>query len=188
MAYKSAAKSSGIIEYFTPVRNDIQFSVVNGLRPASNDPTISAFTTNTQKLTFGINDYIDLPANETPHGYEEETDIDVHIHIYTNGSDADDRTVKYIVYFTVVNAGDAAVEDDVSVQYTIPGGTADRTHFVFDLGTITGTGISMGADITCRLKRIAADTGTAPTSNPFVSMVGMHCYHDSAGSLSDISK
>lgn len=169
------------------VWNDIQFSISTAKVPASNAPTWAVFTANTKKYKFDINDYVDLESQEIIHGYEEGTDVDTHIHLFTNGVDVTDRTVKYEIAFAITNFNGVASETVVSKEFIIPANTADRTHLYLDLAEITGTSILFGADITARFKRIAA-SGTDPSDDPFISQFGMHVRQDSVGSYEEKSK
>lgn len=161
---------------------DIAFPISTARIPAANAPTWATFTTNTGKYTFATNDYVDLESNELVHGYDEGQDVDWHLHIFTNGLDGTDRTVKYEISYCVTNPDGAASEVTVSLQYTIAASTADKTHLIIAIADVTGTSFEYGADITARLKRVATDSGTDPTSDPFVSMVGLHVPQDKIGS------
>ena len=170
------------------VFNDIQFSLSTAKVPAANFPSWDSFTGNLSKFTFAVNDFVDLEAKETIHGYKEGTNLHVHVHIYTNGIDGTARTVKYQVEYTITNPDAVASAATISIQATIPASTADLTHTVIDLGDITGTSILHGADISLQFKRIAKDSGVDPTNNPFVSMVGIHVEDDMVGSRQELVK
>jgi len=170
------------------VYKDIQFPTGSAKVPASNAPTWTTFSTNTNKYTWAVNDYADLQANEVIHEFKEGSDVQWHIHIFTNGSDGTDRYVKYIIYFDIVNNDGTFSERSVTSEITIPASTADRTHIIQNIGVAaTGLGIDIGADVTCRLKRETA-SGSAPTSDPFVSMVGLHVACDTLGSRTMTTK
>lgn len=168
---------------------DIQFSIATAKLPAANVPTWSAFTASLYKFTYAINDYSFLESNEISHSYIQGTDVTVHCHIYTNGIDTTDRTVAYELVYAITNRDNVATEVTVvSPDFTIPANIADRTHLYVPIATITGTNFLMGADITLRFRRVAASAGTAPTNDPFVSMVGMHIRQDFHGSRNELSK
>ena len=80
-----------------------------------------------------------------------------------------------------------AAEDSFTAEYTIPGNTADKTHLYLDMGDITGTAYKIGALIKFRLKRVAG-TGSDPSNDPFVEMVGIHYQIDSVGSKTETVK
>ena len=171
------------------VYDDIQFSIATGRVPAAYAPTWAAFGTNTNKYTFAINDYIDLQSQELNHCYKEGTDVQWHLHIYHNGAVTGDRTVRYILYYGITNNNGTYSESTITQDITIPDGTADKTHLIYDLGAaVTGTNFDIGADITVRIERGTPATGTAPASDPFLSMVGLHIAKDTLGSRQIITK
>ena len=75
-----------------------------------------------------------------------------------------------------------------SQQFTIPANTTDLTHLNFSIPGLDGTGLVMEDDITVQFKRIATDTGSDPSGDPFVSMVGLHYEMDTVGSRTVSSK
>ncbi len=164
------------------VWNDIQFSLSTAKVPAVNAPSWDNFGANTNKFTFSVNDLVDLEANEVFHSYWEGSDIHSHVHFYSNGVDGTDRTVKFQLDIGITNPGAAYSEITVSHQFTIPANTPDKTHFAADIAILDGTAIEQAADITVRFTRIVEDSGTAPTSDPFVSMIGLHIEEDTVGS------
>ncbi len=170
------------------VWQDIQFSVSTAKVPASNAPTWAIFGANTKKFTFAENDYIDLEANETSHAYKEGSDCVWHLHLFTNGSDGTERTVKYQIDFGITNPDGVYSESSQSLQVAIPASTADMTHIEYDLYTVTGTNIDHGADITVRFTRIGTDTGTDPSGDPFISMLGLHIECNTIGSSGILTK
>lgn len=168
---------------------DIYIPVSTGLLTSANNPTWSTFTTNTKLYTFTVNDIIDLPAVEMAHAWEEGSTIEVHCHWVTNGlNDATARGVKWAAYVTIANmqsaGGTVVFAEQTLTQATdtvIAANEADKTHKYSTIGTIDMTGFKIGAMVVIRLKRITA-TGTAPASNPFVGMVGIHYSVNSDGS------
>ena len=76
-----------------------------------------------------------------------------------------------------------------SGDYTITGGTADRTHLFIQIGTIAGAALLIGAALKMRFRRIAlVGGGNAPSNAPFVLMVGVHIEEDTVGSRTEIAK
>lgn len=151
-------------------------------RLGSSAPTLRTFVGNIQQYTFdATNDFI-IGATEITHGYEEASDILAHIHWATRGTDGTDRAVKWQLEYTISDI-DSDFDSSVliSAEEVIPADTDDRTHFVTDIGTITGTGIAIGTYICWRFNRIAAD-GTAPSNDPFGLAVGFHVKQNSLGS------
>lgn len=170
------------LELTTTIFEDIFMPLAGAKVPASNAPTWATYSANLNSYTFGLNDFSDLNAVELNHGYKEETDIEAHVHIITNGSDVDDRTVKFTLYFDWGNAT-AEMDGELSLtgEITIPASTPTKTHYYVELGTTTGTGKLLGSLFKSRVKRIAS-TGTEPSSDPFVEMVGVHIQKNTIGS------
>ena len=170
------------------VWDDIFMPTSGAKVPAVNTPNWEAFTANTSEYTFALNDYADLTTVEINHDYKEGTNIGVHLHIVTNGLDANERKARYTVYYTWGDMNEVmSAEGSLTAELTIPLNTTDMTHLLLDMGDITGTGYKIGSLFKCRVKRIAG-TGTEPTSDPFVSMVGIHYQIDTIGSRTELVK
>lgn len=156
------------------------------LAGAGADPVLATFLGNTKQYTFSVNDLVPGLESEILHGYKEGTDITIHVHWVTNGSDGTARGVKWQVEYTVANGSSTGgyvfpATTTVSSEITIPANTTDRTHFISNIGTISGTGLKIGAYIIAAISRIAA-AGTAPTSDPFCLALGYHAENDTLGS------
>jgi len=175
----------------TIVYNDIYTAVAAAKIPAANYPDWSTFTTNLGSYTFKVDDYVDLSTMEILHGYKEGTDFEIHLHLATNGSDTNERKVKYRVYYSLgcPNTGthQFSAEAYLDAELTIPANTLDKSAFYLSMGTISGTGMTVGCQIKTRIKRIAG-TGTEPTNNPFLGMLGIHYQCDTIGSRLITSK
>jgi hypothetical protein len=173
------------------VWNDIVFPLSTGKLIGANQPDYTvAVAGNVYEYTFAINDYIDVGAQEVPHSYDEGTDFEFHLHLITNGLDATDRDVRYSVEYIIVDIDEVVATGTLtSNDLTIPASTTDRTHLYFDIGTITGTNYKIGATIKFRFTRVAlAGAGTAPTNDPFITMVGCHIQEDTVGSRTETAK
>lgn len=179
-----AVEDDGTIRFTgnATVYNDIQFSMSTAKVPAANAPSWNTFTANTKKYTFAVDDYVDLEGKELEHSYDEGEDIQVHIHFFNNVLEAGDTDVKYEVTYCITPKDGTASETTISAQFEIPADTPDKTHFIETIGTITGTGFTIGDDITLRFRRIADVGGTDPANDPFVSMIGIHIPEDTQGS------
>jgi len=156
-------------------------------------PTLATFKGNVQAYRFGVNDYVE-GATEVTHKYKQGADIDIHIHWATNGSEGSEKAVKWQLEYTVSNADGSAPFTSafgntvtVSAETAIPASTADRSHIITPLGTITGTNIIIGAYMVWRLTRIAA-AGTAPAAGPFAVALGFHVEQDTTGSRTTYTK
>ena len=148
----------------------------------ANRPTIDTLVGNITIPRFAVDDYANIEGQELPHSWKRNSTIEWHIHYHTNGSDVDDRYVRFEVEVAIAtNFGVISTPVTIdSGDILVPGGTADRTMRVFGIGS-TSPGDVFAPHIFARLKRIAAD-GTAPTSDPFVNMLQAHYENNSLGS------
>ena len=173
------------------VFNDIFFPMTSGKLVGANQPSYTTAIAGTIfEYTFAVNDYIDLGANEISHSYKEGSDFEVHCHVITNGLDGTDRHIRYSVEYIIADVdGVIATATLSSLDLLIPANTTDRTHLRFDIGTITGTNYKINATLKIRFTRIALiGGGTAPASDPFATMVGVHIEEDTVGSKTITTK
>ena len=189
----TAASATGDLSFVgsATIWNDIYFPMSSGRIGGANQPTWAAFQGNIEEYTFGINDYIHLPSGEILHSYKEGSDIHLHCHIVTNGSDVADTQVNYEIEYTIGDIGEvmSAAAIITSGNFTIPGGTADRTHLYVAIDDIAGATFLIQAAIKMRFRRIVRVGGTAdPTLDPFVLMAGIHIEEDTVGSRTETAK
>ena len=168
--------------------NDLPPVPITAAHPGVNAPTLTTFKSDIEQFTFNATNNLIVGASEVEHTYEAGTDIEIHVHWTTNGSEGSDKYVKFQVKYSVCVVGAAAgAQQTASAEIKIPAGTADRTHFVSTLGMISGTGIALGTYIVFRFERVAA-VGAAPAADPFVLAVGFHARMDGSGSLTEYVK
>jgi len=74
-----------------------------------------------------------------------------------------------------------SAEAYLDAELTIASGALDKSVYYLSMGTISGVGLKTGCQVKTRIKRIAG-TGTEPTANPFLGMVGLHYQMDTLGS------
>jgi hypothetical protein len=123
-------------------------------------------------------------GTEMIHQWKEGTKVYWHVHMITNGSDLTDRYVKWQIDWCWANIGSAMSSTITqSYEYTIPEGTPTKTHLIVPIYEWTITGGTIGAHVYPRLTRIAS-SGTAPTSDPWCTMLQMHVECDGGGSRS----
>lgn len=167
------------------VWDDLPPSPIIGARLGSSAPTLATFVGNVEQYTFdATNDYV-IGATEITHKWKEGTTIYPHIHWATNGTNANDRGVKWSLEYTIGDSAEAfAGAATTVVDVTIPLATADRTHLISDFDTaITGTNYRIGAYICWRLSRVAtAHANGAPAADPFGLAVGFHAECERIGS------
>jgi hypothetical protein len=170
---------------------DIDFPLIIRTTGAGT-PTLTTLQTvggvNIQAHTWAVNDFLPIEGQEMIHGWQQGTDGSFHVHVITNGTDTADRFVKFKVNYTLANVGAVLAGDVItSEDLLIPADTPDRTHLIFTLGTLSQPTGLIGRHVYATLTRIAS-TGTAPTANPFCTMLQMHVRVDSAGSRSITQK
>lgn len=148
-------------------------------------PTLATFVGNVEQYTFdATNDYV-IGATEITHQWKEGTVIYPHIHWATNGTNANDRGVKWSLEYTIGDSAETfAGAATTVVDVTIPLATADRTHIKSEFAsTIDGANYRIGAYICWRLSRTAtAHANGAPAADPFGIAVGFHVEQDTIGS------
>ena len=79
-------------------------------------------------------------------------------------------------------------ETSLTAELTIPTGTADRTHLILSMGSLSLTNNDIGTQIKPRIKRIAATGGTEYPNHIFLSQLGMHVEQNTIGSRGLFSK
>lgn len=178
------------IELQNTVVDDLQFPITIGKIPGALYPNWETFTTNTSAYAFGINEYIDTQANELPHWWAQGTTGNVHLHftIKTAQSTGSNRFAKFIVIVIYADTNEAWVETSLTAEATIPTGSAALTNFYLDMGDITLTNYLIGAQVACRVQRIAATGGTEYADDVFITQVGMHLEKDTMGSRQETVK
>lgn len=165
-----------------PVWDDIHFNVSTLKVPPSAAPTWTAFTANMNAYTWAVNDLADLGSKEYEHRFKEGEDVTAHLHVTNNGANnATPRTVKYTLYYSLMNSNVWTAEASLTAELTIPANALDKAEYLLDMGTIAGTGLMVGSQIKVALKRVTA-TGTAPINAPFITGVGVHAKVDTLGS------
>ena len=167
------------------VWDDLSPSPIIAAKAGSSAPTLATFVGNVEQYTFdATNDFV-IGATEITHKWKEGTVIHPHVHWATNGTNANDRGVKWSLEYTIGdNTETFSGAATTTVDATIPLATADRTHFItgFDT-TIDGANIKIGAYICWKFHRVAtAHANGAPANDPFGIAVGFHIECDTIGS------
>ena len=191
--HKSEFEADGTVKFNgdATVWNDLQFQISSGRIGVANFPDWDTFTTNTSEYNFDVDDYIDLGANEFPHGWKEGSDATVHLHlaISTAQSAGADRFAKFTVYIGYADLGEVWAEiGPFTAEYTIPNGTAALTHYKLAMGTLSLPNNVFGSHLKARIKRIAATGGTEYPAHVFISQLGVHVEQDTIGSRTSSAK
>jgi hypothetical protein len=160
-------------------------------RPGATAPTLDTFVGTIEAYRFdATNDYV-IGAQEFTHSYKEGTNIMAHVHWASNGTEGSAKYVRWGIKYCISNSSTGVTGSEQTLEMssdaTIPANTPDRTFYISSLGTISGTGITIGSYITYKFYRVAA-SGTAPAADPFALAVGFHVQQDTFGSLSATSK
>jgi len=146
-------------------------------------PKVETIVGNLKAPQWAINDVEDCQDHELPHSMKLGSSGQFHVHVYTAGVDTDERRVRFQVEYGAVSIDSALTSTTISgADLIIPSGTAAATHLFYHLGWIDFSGLTLGAHLSASLKRIAAISGTAPTADPFATMLQLHYESDSIGS------
>ncbi len=194
-ANQTVVETDGTIRFdgAATVFEDLVIYLSSARVPASNAPTWAAFIGNLNAYTYGLNDFQEF-STEIKHSYKSGSTIEFHVHGAVNGSDVDNRIIRFEIEYTIA---DIPAEDGfgdvypatttIFAELTIPAGTTDLTGFSIDIGDDTTGNFVQGAVIEARVRR-RASTGTEPTSDPFLTQVGVHIESDTVGSRTATSK
>jgi hypothetical protein len=167
---------------------DIDFPII--IRTTGpNRPTLETLVGNIEAPRWAVNAFTSIEGQEIVHGYKEGTAIQWHVHMVTNGTNVDDRFVRWEIEWTWANANQplSSVITTTSADLLIPADTPDRSALVREIAIIEMPTMTIGAHIWARLRRIAA-TGAAPTGDPFLTMLQLHIDCDTYGSAELNSK
>lgn len=172
------------------VWEDLQFQISNAkVTPNNLLPTWEAFTTNTSEYAFSVNDEVDTQANELPHWWKQGTTGHAHLHITTKAVPAQEEKAQFTVTFAYADTNEVWAEAPLTAELTIPISTTALTNFKLDLGDLTLTNYLIGAQIRCRVKRVAKSAGgTEYVGDIFITQVGIHLEADTIGSRQEITK
>jgi hypothetical protein len=146
-------------------------------------PSLQTLQGNLTAPQWQVNDFNMCEGQELPHCWKEGTTLYFHIHLITNGSDVNNRYVAFEVEYAFADLDGvlSAAQTIPSGDLLIPAATTTKTHKLLGVGTLALSTQKIGCHIYTRLKRVAA-SGTAPTSNPWVTMLQAHIEVDTLGS------
>lgn len=148
----------------------------------TNIPTLETLQGNITAPQWQVNDFNVCEGQELVHEWKEGSQVNWHIHMITNGTDTTDRFVKWEIEWFWVNGNDViSATDTQSYEYTIPANTPDKKMIIVPIYQWTPTNAKIAGHVYARLRRIAS-TGTAPTNNPWCTMLQLHIQCDTLGS------
>lgn len=167
---------------------DIDFPIIVRTTGAG-IPSLTTMQGNITAPSWAVNDVNVCEGQEKIHAWKEGSTATFHIHVITNGLDASSRYLRFDVEWCWADVDGvlSSAATITSPELLIPANTISKTHKVYNLGTITLTGGHVGAHVFARLKRVAS-VGTAPTNNPWCSMLQLHIECDTIGSRTMTAK
>ena len=147
-----------------------------------NIPTLTTLQGNISVPQWAVNDFTQCEGQELIHGWREGSAIYWHVHMITNGTNVDNRYVKWELEWVWANVNGAISSPitTTSSDILIPTNTPTKTHVMASIGSST-IAATIGGHIYARLRRVAS-TGTAPTGNPWCTMLQAHIECDTVGS------
>ena len=151
-------------------------------------PTLAALNGNIVSPQWQVNDYNSCESQETIHGWDQQTALEWHIHLTTNGLEAVNKYVRFELEYGYVAPNSAWVFPPVftTPDLLIPANTATKTMMVMNFTTFTPTA-GLGGHVIARLKRVAS-VGAAPAANPWIPMLQAHVLTDTTGSRTTSAK
>jgi hypothetical protein len=163
------------------VYNDLVFPIDSAIPSAFLSPVWGAFKDGTNAYRFGVNDEMNLTL-KLPNNYNNKSDFDIYLDWASNGTDKDDRYVKWKIELTLTNPDFGFPSTETyEKEIAIMANTDDMTLFHTNFGTIYGGFFFRGAVAKIMVKRVAA-VGKAPASAPFGLVFGVHLDCNSVGS------
>jgi hypothetical protein len=169
------------------VWKDIDFPIIIRTTGA-NIPALTILQGNITVPQWQVNDLNVCEGQEFIHEWKEGSPVYWHVHMITNGLDATARYVKWEVEWVWCNvSGQVSSTNTQSYEHTIPANTPDKTMQIVSIYSWTPSGGKIGGHVYARLRRIAS-TGTAPTNDPWCSMLQLHIESDTMGSRTIANK
>ena len=151
-------------------------------------PSLTTLNGNITMPQWAVNDFNVCESAEIFHGWDQQTPLEWHIHLTTNGLDATDRYVKFELEYGYVEVNGAWVFPTVftTPDLLIPANTTTKTMKVYTYTTFTPAA-SVAGHVVARLKRVAS-IGAAPTANPWIPMLQAHVKLNTIGSRTTSAK
>jgi hypothetical protein len=152
-------------------------------------PVLTTFNGNLTMPLWAVNDFNQCESQEFIHAWEEGSTCYWHLHLNTNGSDINNRYVRFELEYGYTDSNSTWTFPPVvtTADLLIPANTPTKTQIVMPLANFTPTGTKIGGHSIARLKRVAS-VGTAPTNNPWIPMLQLHILCDTGGSRNMTSK
>jgi hypothetical protein len=144
-------------------------------------PTLTTLNGNITMPQWAVNDFNVCESAEIFHGWDQQSPLEWHIHLTTNGVDGTDRYVRFELEYGYAAVGGEWTFPAVftTPDLLIPANTPTKTMFSFTFTSFTPSA-SVAGHVVARLKRVAS-VGVAPTANPWVPMLQAHVKKDTLG-------
>ena len=187
--HKAIFEDDGTLRFDKNARvwQDIDFPIIIR-QTGPNIPVMTEIKDGITAPQWSVNDTNQCEGQELVHLWAEGSEGEFHCHMITNGLDTSDRFVKMEVKWFWANVHDQlSATQTVSYEFTIPANTPDKTHLIIPITTWSPEDGLIGAHVYAKLTRITS-TGSAPSNNPWISMLQFHVLCDTLGSRSMTSK
>jgi len=122
---------------------------------------------------------------ELLHEYKQGSDIEIHIH--WSPSTINTGNCKWGLDYSIVNI-DGTFAAPTTITITPAASGVVRKHSLTSFGTISGTGLTIGAVINFRIYRLGTDAADTFTGSAFLHNVGCHHECDTIGSRTQTAK
>jgi hypothetical protein len=152
--------------------------------PASNFPDYEAFPAagaNVNAYAFEVGEYIDLEAEEPPHGWKEGTAAKFHLHITSKDKDAGNTKAQFKLWVAYADIDNTWTEVSLTAEEDIRLIDNDYQHYLLEMGDVDLSLLDIGSQIICRVGRIAASSNEY-SKEVFITQVGAHMECDTVGS------
>jgi hypothetical protein len=152
-------------------------------------PALATFNGNLTMPQWEVNDFNVCESQEFIHAWDEGSRCYWHIHLTTNGTNVDNRYVRFDLEYAYTDGNGLWVFPNVvtTSDLLIPANTPSKTQLIMSITDFLPTGTKIGGHAVARLKRVAS-VGNAPSAEPWVPMLQLHVLCDTEGSRNMTSK
>lgn len=185
-SFRTEADGTVVLDGAATYWVDIDFPIIIRTTGA-NIPGLNTLRGNITAPQWAVNDFSVCEGQELIHAYKEGSPLQWHIHTITGGTNDTNRFIAFEVEWFYSGPGQGLSGSGTnfttsSGDLLIPANTPDRTQLQFNIGAPQEMpGVTIATQVYARLRRVAA-TGTAPTANPFCTMLQVHIECDTLGS------
>lgn len=169
------------------VWDDLRFPAEELGRPASNSAQLNDAYFSGQVLDFtsGNKDQTVQFNAQMPHGWQEETDVDLHLH--ATGSADVTGTVQWVGTYTWASI-DASIETETEFSATSDISVGNDWHMLMDLADLTAPDKYFSSMIIMSVTRQATSDSDTYAGDVHLMEVDIHYINDTIGSREEKSK